>query len=134
MYKWRGREKVFPWFFFFYNSEVANAEVVLQEIFLWILASLLGVFYFLGMGMEKPSASVQLILTSFCDLIARPFLTWDWVWVKVGSRMLTSGFHNHILLLKNSCMNHPSSTLMADGKGESPSCLIRKLLKVEVDP
>lgn len=39
-YKWRVRE-IFPWFFFFCVSEVANAEVILQEIFLWILTSLL---------------------------------------------------------------------------------------------
>lgn len=68
-----------PWFFFFCNSEVTNAEVVLKEIFWWILASLLGVFYFLGMGMEKPSVSMHrrnllcLCLTSSCDLIARGF-------------------------------------------------------------
>lgn len=85
-YKWRGREKVFPWFFFC-NFEVANAEVVLPERLLWILALLLGFFFhFLAMGMEKP-ASIQVTLTSFCDLTARPFLTWDWVWVKVGSHV-----------------------------------------------
>lgn len=33
----RVREKIFPSFFFFCASEVANAEVILQEIFLWIL-------------------------------------------------------------------------------------------------
>lgn len=31
-------------FFFFCNTEAANAEVVLQEMFLWILTSLLGCF------------------------------------------------------------------------------------------
>lgn len=35
----------------------------------------LGGFYFSGMGMEKLSASVPLIVASFSDLIARPRLT-----------------------------------------------------------
>lgn len=92
-------------------------------------------FYCLGMGMEKPSASMQLILASFCDLIARPFLTWLGLGKSVISHVNLGFSQPHTAVEK---LLHESFLfqLLRGWEGESPSCLIRrlKLLKLELDP
>lgn len=78
------------------------------------LLHFLVVFNFTEWGW-KNFMCIQLILT-FTDLIGRPFVAWSWFRVEVWFHMMSSGFHNHILL-ENSVWIVPLSALRGIGRG-----------------
>lgn len=124
-----GEREVFT-LFFFCNSQAANAEVALQEIFMWILASLQGGFLFFWNGTEK-----SCLCNSFW--LPRPhsraFSDMSLFLGKVVILHVNLGVSHQILLLEN--MSHSSFCFFGGGKGDALSCLIRrlKLLKVATD-